>query len=310
MQNKIPSAQLRAWLFVAVVPAILSVVGKNGWLTALFVAVGCGAVCFCVLTCRLEKYPKWLCILEIAWLTLFLAGVANISSSCWAERNAGPWIPIILLLLAAFASRNGATQSARMGATLLWLVIPVLGIVFLTGTTDIQLKWISTKSELPNGALVASLLVPCMTVFLPKERKVLRWTGLILGTTAIAGSLLVCGTMGAEVAQNAPNSFYEFSKGVTLLGVVEQFESLVACALTGGLFALLTLTLCGVYHLMEKTFPMLAKWSVWLCALVSAGVMCNLPNNDSWMAIGGVIFWGFLPVMAQGIGGRKNIEKK
>lgn len=310
MQNNIPAAQLRAWLLAAVVPAIFSVTGRNGWATVLLMAIGCSTLCFCILTCRIERFPKWLCILELAWLIVFLAGIAKISSSCWVEANAYPSIPIILLLLAALASRKGTTQSARMGATLLWLVIPVLGLVFLAGTTDIRMKWIPTELELPDGGLIALLLTPCVTAFLPKENKTLRWTGVILGAVAIAGSLLIYGTMGADVARNAPSSFYEFSKGVTLFGVAERFEALVACALTGGSFALLTLILSVVYYLAEKILPAAAKWGVWLCTAVSAGVMCILPNNNYWMAIGGVIFWGFLPVVAQGIGGRKNIEKK
>ena len=157
---------------------------------------------------------------------------------------------------------------------------------------------------------MALLLSPCITIFFPKERKTLRWTGLILGAAAVAGALLIYGTMGTEVAKTAPNSFYEFSKGVTLLGVAERFESLVACALTGGLFAFLVLILSAIHHLAEKNFTRVAKWSVWICAFAAAGVMCILPNNDYWVAVGGVIFWGFLPVAAQGIGGRKSIEKK
>lgn len=310
MQNNIPTAQLRGWLLVAAVPAILSIVGRNGWITALLMAVGCGALCFCVLTCRIERFPKWLCVLELAWLTVFLAGIAKISGSCWAEANASASIPIILLLIAAYASCKGAHRSARTGATLLWLVIPVLGLVFLTGATDINMKWIPTELELPDSALIALLTLPCIAIFLPKERKALRWTGLILGTVAVAGSLLIYGTMGADVAKTAPNSFYEFSKGVTLFGVAERFEALVACTLTGGLFALLTLILSAIYHLSEKIYPVVAKWSVWLCAIASVGVMCILPNISYWMAIGGVIFWAFLPVATQGLGDRKNIEKK
>ncbi len=310
MQNNIPAAQLRAWLLVAVMPAILSVIGRNGWATVLLMAIGCSVLCFCVLACRIENFPKWLCAVELAWLAIFLGGIAKICGSCWMEANAHPWIQIVLLLLAAFASRKGAFQGARTGATLLWLVIPILGLVFLAGTTDIHMKWIPTDLELPDGGLIALLLTPCVTAFFSKESKKLRWTGLILGAFAVAGSLLIYGTMGTEMAKSAPNSFYEFSKGITIFGIAERFEALVACALTGGLFALLTLILSAVYHLTEKVFAAARKWSVWLCAATSAGVMCILPNNDYWMAIGGVIFWGFLPVAAQGIGGRKNIEKK
>ena len=115
--------------------------------------------------------------------------------------------------------------------------------------------------------------------------------------------------MGSEVASGATSSFYEFSKGVNLFGVAERFEALVACALTAGWFALFTLILCAVYHLTEKIFFPASKWCVWIAAAASMGLMCILPKADSWMAIGALIFWGFLPVAAQGIGCAKNIEK-
>ena len=307
MGNNVSTPQLRVWLLTAAIPAILSIAGKNGWLTALLMGIGCGVLCFCVLTCRIERFPKWLCVLELAWLTVFLGGIGKISGSCWEESAT---IPIILLFLAASASRQGVYRSARMGATLAWLVLPILGLVFLAGTTDIQIKWIPTELELPDGAVFALLLLPCIAIVFPKERKALRWIGLILGAVTIASSLLMYGTMGIDVARAAPNSFYEFSKGVTLFGVAERFESLVACALTGGFFALFTLILSASYHLTEKIIPAAAKWSVWSCAAAAAGVMCILPNNEYWMVIGGAIFWVFLPVATQGVERRKNIEKK
>lgn len=307
LHNEIRSAQLRAWLLAAVVPAVLSVTGKNGWLTVLLMAFACGVLCFCVLSYAKIEFPKWLCFLEIVWLTVFLGGVEKLSGSCWGNESA---IPIILLILATLASANGAFQSARIGSTLLWLVIPSLGLVFLAGITDVNVHWISTKLELPDGVMLACLLYPCTAIFLPRQRKTSRWMGVVLGSIAVAGTVLICGTLGVDLAKTEQNGFYEFSKGVTLFGVAERFEALVACGLTGGYFALLTLVLSTIYHLGEKIFGTVRKWLIWACSVASIGLMYILPINDYWLAIGGVIFWGFVPVATQGLGGEKNIEKK
>ena len=307
MGHEIPTAQLRAWLLTAIVPVILSVAGKNSWLTVLIMALVCGALSFCVLSRTKIALPKWLCILEILWLTVFLGGIARFSGSCWGSN---PLIPIILLMLATFASTGGAFRSARIGATLLWLVLPVLGIVFLAGTSDINTNWMTTELELPSGVLLALLLYPCTMIFLPGKGKSLRWIGLIFGVVAVAGSILICGTLGVSLARSEPNGFYEFCKGITLFGVAERFEALVACALTGGFFALLTLILSTICQLGAQISDKTEKIFIWICSVASAGLMYILPNSDYWMAIGGVIFWGFLPVAAQGIGVGKNIEKK
>lgn len=307
MGHEIPAAQLRAWLLTAIVPVILSVAGQNSWLTVLIMALVCGVLSFCVLSRTKIALPKWLCVLEILWLTVFLGGIARLSGSCWENNSI---IPIILLILATFASTGGTFRSARIGATLLWLVLPVLGVVFLAGTGDINTNWLSTELELPSGVLLALLLYPCTMIFLPSTGKSNRWLGLLLGAIAVAGSVLLCGTLGSHLAKAATNGFYEFSKGITLFGVAERFEALVACALTGGFFALLTLIISTIYHLEEKNFNTAPKCLVWISTIASAGLMYILPNNDYWMAIGGVIFWGFLPAAAQGLGVEKNIEKK
>lgn len=307
MQNNMVPSQLRAWLLVAVVPAILSVAGRNGWPAVLLSSIVCGGVCCCVLSCRLEKLPKWLCILELLWLTVFLGTIAKISAGCWVEAKGIAFIPAFLLAFSAWAANKGVHRGARIGATLLWLAVPVLGIVLLSGTADIHLKWISSELKIPDGTLVTLLLFPCATVFLPKERKTLRWSGFALGLVAVVAEVLIQGTMGPEISGN---TFYEFSKGITLLGVAERFEALVACALTAGLFVFMVLILDLISHLTEKVIPVFTNWSTWLCALMSFGIMCILPNDDRWMVLGGVIFWGFLPIAAQGIGGKKIIEKK
>lgn len=311
LQNKIPGTQLNGWLLAAVIPAVFSIVGRNGWITVLLTAVVTGVLCFCVLTCKHEKLPKWLCILELGWLTVFLGGLSKISSACWMEANGFPAIPMILLALSALASRRGAMQTARTGATLMWLVLPVLGVVLLAGTADIEPKWIRFELEIPDGILISLLLFPCLGIYLPRESiKASRWTALAIGVVAAAASALMDASMGSAIASSAASSFYEFSKGVNLFGVAERFEALVACVLTAGWFALFTLVLCAVYHLTEKIYSPASKWSVWIAAAASAGFMCILPNADLWMAIGTLIFWGFLPVVAQGVGGEKNIEKK
>lgn len=307
MGNEIPAAQLRAWLLTAIIPAILSVSGQNGWLTVLMMALACGALSFCVLSRTKIVLPKWLCIIEILWLTVFLGGIGRLSGSCWGSN---PSIPMILLILATLASINGIFQSARIGAALLWLVLPVLGLVFLAGTTDINTHWLSTELELPSGTLLALLIFPCATIFLPGKKKSNRWIGLPLGAVAVVASILICGTLGSDLAKSETNGFYGICKGITLFGVAERFEALVACTLTGGFFALLTLILSTICCLEEKICGKPQKWLVWISAIVAVGLMYILPNKDFWMAIGGVIFWGFLPAAAQGLGVEKNIEKK
>ena len=76
MDNKIPDAQLRAWMLTATIPTILSVVGRNGWLSVLVTGLVCATITSAVLSGKKKSFPRWLCVAEIIWLVLYLGGVA------------------------------------------------------------------------------------------------------------------------------------------------------------------------------------------------------------------------------------------
>lgn len=311
MKSKIPAAQLSAWTLVATVGPILSIVGRDGWLTVLLVALGCAVLCLSALACQPNNMPRWLCVLELVWLIVFMGSIAKNSAACWENANAFPAIPIILLAVAAFAAYRGATGCVRMGATLVWLVIPVLGTVFLAGTADINPDWIRTDVQIPDGILIGLLLIPCLHLFLNEDsRKSSKWLPVIIGAIAVGGSVLLDAVLGPKDAIEASNGFYELSKSVNLFGVAERFEALIACGLTLSWFALFAIVLSAAYQLAEKIIPRAAKWCVWATAVLSALIMCILPNKADWMGVGSLIFWVFLPVLTQGIGVKKNIEKK
>ena len=70
------------------------------------------------------------------------------------------------------------------------------------------------------------------------------------------------------------------------------------------------LILSVAQHLSDQIFMSAGKCGTWIVAAVSGVLMCVLPNGGEWIVVGALIFWGFLPVAAQGIVAAKNIEKK
>lgn len=231
------------------------------------------------------------------------------SAMCWEEDGAFPAIPIILLLLAAMASSRGAHTAARSGATLAWVVLPVLGIVSIAGTRNINVSWVQQPWRLPDGALIAVLLCPCASLFLPcEERKADRWIAVVPACLTAAASILLNAAMGTSTG-TAGKEFYEFSKSVDLFGVAERFEALVASALTVSWFALFALMLSVVYHLTERIISGDGKWGVWLATAASIMCMCFLHSSAVWLAFGGAIFWGFVPIVAQEIERQKMLKK-
>ena len=311
LNDKLQNTQFGVWILAAVIPAILSIIGHSSWITVLPMVLICGGISCFVLRVGEMNVPEWLLGLELPWLILLLGGLVGQSTTCWEDATADPVIPVILLLIAAWASSRGVWRAGRTGAVLIWFILPILGIVFLAGTADVQWTWERTKMTVPDGMLTALLLLPCLGLFLPRKGTAKGYT-FCLAPVAVAliASVIMDGVLGGTVATKVPNTFYEFSKSVTLFGVAERFEALVACALTGGWFALFTMILSAIYHVTEKIFAASAKWSVWIGATLAVGLMYVLPKDTLWMGFGSLIFWGFLPAITQLLGGRKKIEKK
>lgn len=300
MMEPISPKQFNGWWAVALVGPILSTAGFNGWLSVLPVAVLCPVLCYAV--CKCKVFPKWLCIAQLLWLTVFLSSMAKLSGACWEGAGKSTAIPIILLALAALASQYGSVEASRVGATLLWLVIPVLAVVLLSGVGEMRTDWVKAELQIPNGALLSLLLLPSLTgIFFSTTGKQSAWISGTGGLLAVTASLLLEAAMGGTIASHSENSFYEFSKGIDLFGVAERFESLVACALTLSWFVLLCVIFSAVYHFLDELFKAAARWSVWIVFGMAAALLYILPDGGLWLGVGSLIFWVILPLLTQGL---------
>lgn len=308
MDAKVLPRQLAGWILLGTVAPLLCLLGKNGWQATLLSALICGIVTFWVLPCDLTNCPRWLSALELLWLTVFLGGIAAESSTCWESQ--GKIIPMALLLLSAWGAQFGAQKASRATATLCWLVFPLLVIVLLAGGENLDLQWVGRELDQPDGRLMAILLVPGLAAFIPGDnRKKATWIVPVIGGVAVLCVLWLEATIGATVAKTASNGFYEYSKGITLFGVAERFEALIACALTGGWFALFTVVLSAANHLGQNFKTGWGKGVTWLCALAGGVIMCILHITPEILGFGSLIFWGLLPLLTQGIGSRKKSGK-
>lgn len=301
---------MAAWILVASVGPLLGIAGRNSWLTTLVVMLACGIIAACVMTYGSSKAPRWVSIIQLLWLITFLAGVAPQSETCWESKNTIPVIPIALLLLSAWGAQHGAQGAARACAVLLWLIIPVFGLILLAGAGDVHPAWVNNKIKTPDGLLPALAFLPCLVMFLPAEQyRKPRFVIPIIGIITVLAAAWLNATMGQAAAQDAGNGFYEYSKGVTLFGVAERFEAVVACVLTGSWFALMTLLLSALHSLSEGIMTGWGRVAVWTAALIASVLMCNLHIPSYLLAVGNLIFWGLLPLLTQGIEEEKKDEK-
>lgn len=312
MNSKLPASQLTAWLVVASIAPILSMVGGVGWIGVITTALFCVAIIICQ-SCLDCELPKWMQIVQMISIAVYIGAVGKESISCWAVGTDTSVLSVVLLSLAAIASSKGVQRCGRACAVLLWFVVPLVSAVLLAGYKDLDVLAIRTNPEMFEWALLPVFLLPALGRFYFKETGRRTWRfAFIGGIIAAAISIWMDASLTPEVARKSENTFYEFSKGVNLLGVAKRFEAVSACMLTAGWFALLCFFLSVTHRVCENIKIASGTIGVWTVAGVAALGMYNLHISMEVLAIFVLICWGFLPILTQGIGQLKtlkNVEK-
>ena len=301
-REKIPARQLSAWLFAAMVPVALQLLGGASW---LWVGV-CGLTSLAV-TQMLWRAPedraKWESAILFIYVVILLGELLCVTAQSWPVGNSDPAVPLILLVLAAWSARKGPAAAARVGAVLFWVVLGLYLAVFVTGGKDIKLMWLKPSSTAPDALGLTVLLLPWAGTSLMRSPGAPGRHGWLTFGFVLMGTIITCGVLSPWIAERTTNAFYEMSRSLDLLGVARRFEALICAGATVGWFGTfsLLLTLCGGYT--EKIFPGRSRGAVWIAA--GAAVLwrlCGLHIEPIFLLIAGAIFWGLLPLLTQGLG--------
>lgn len=303
------TAQQTAWLAVAVLGPMLSLIGRYAAVDVLVTALICGVLCLLVLRSA-TRLGKWMSLLQILSTSVCLGSLAGKSASCWSHAGDLPIIPWTLLLLAAFATGSGGDRARRSGSVLLWFLMPIVGITLLAGVGEMELTRVRIMEALPTWGLIPLFLLPCLHYF-SKDRSHTKTKKRIcaLGILGVIAAFWMDATLGGQVAAKADNAFLEYSKGITLFGAAERFEALVGCALTIGWFGFFTYLLGITYASGERLGKGRGAPAVWI-STVAAGILMwkvHIPVELGGILI--LISWVFLPLLTQILEKVKNVNK-
>lgn len=251
----------------------------------------------------------WLIVLWLLWLTGWLA---DRSTLVFPQSQTKLLTGLPMLLLAAWAAKQGIRTVLRCGAVLLPLICLLTGTVLLGSAPKIRAAWLTPAGDFRQALLFLPILtLPTVSLFLPakregKDRKV--WWLLAGGALALAASLVTAGCLSPKIAEQTM-SFYALASSVSLLGTVERFEALISGACLAGYFCLCALLLCSVRRLLAVLLSEQTAKKLWLFppAALAAVLSSGLPV---WIfCVGAAIFCGIFPLITQGIVALKKDEK-
>lgn len=290
---------------------IATVMAGQPWVPVGITAAVCMALCWTLHRQVQEDvcWPSWFCVFQWSWTTLALSQILGFLSETWPQAEAPKIISIGLLLAALWAAWSGAETCARAGSTLSWLVGLLTLVVFVAALKDMRAENLAPQFRAPNTEIFFILLMPCMAVLLPRRERGGKSTLTIcVVLLALTLSVLTTGILPPRLDMSGKNSFYEMSRTLTLSGAVQRFEALISAGLTISWFFLMCMFL-SVSGTMVKNMAL--RWErtgVVLCAVGAVSLyLCDLRISNALMVVGSVLFWGVLPVLAQGIEFRKKM---
>jgi len=290
------------WLIVASSAPILSLVGRTDWLS---VAVCASISIVIAIGVAGTSVPGWVNFIKVAAAVLYLGNIAGESVTCWQDQGE-PWIlAATLLIVSALAVRNGAQQTCRIGVSLAWVLLPGVLLILLSGMSDLQLPSFHTEQSGERWGLLPVFLLPLLV---ERNSAASKWSAVkvisISGLLAVLLSLLLGGT----TPQGAVNTFYEYSKGVNLFGVAKRLESVAACMLTIGWFALFSYILAAICGIMEER-GIRSRVLVWTATALAALILYNLTIPSVVTALLCLLSWGLIPLGTQALGGVRKSKK-
>lgn len=228
-----------AWLTTAMFPLLAHFSGGS-WLAVLLLGIIC---CAALALIPYDKdaviASKALCLLEYAWIILFLSQVIPISAQYWPGRGSTVVIPAVILLLAAYSNQN---RPSAVAGVLFWVMVLLLTPILIAGAADVEPSRLAVRDMDLSALLIPTLLLPFAVRLIPTEqREGYGWYPWIILLAAVL-FLVTNGVLSHPIASAEAAPFRELSRSLSF-GSSARFESMVSVLITIGWFSLYSLLL-------------------------------------------------------------------
>lgn len=287
--KEISEKQFSAWLAATLAAPLAQTASACSWPVALVVGGICLLVCWAVAKYVAEP-DRWLKLLQCLWICLIISELLHWSTYCWPTHQSYWAVPLTLFVLGIWTVAGGQEKAARVGCVLFWPLMLLLGAVFLSGIPEVKVENLKPDWQMPDAHLITVMLFPVLCQ--PGERK--EKGGLLTGLMlfALITSVVTTGVLSPAVSSHMKAPVYELSRSLSLLGIAERFESLIAAAMTLGYFSALTFLL-SIPKSLQK-----GKKALWGYGAVSGLLfLSNLRIDSRLLAIGSLLIFVALPVI-------------
>lgn len=208
-------------LFALTVPIIEAFQGQN-WKGTLLVS----AVVYLLLKVTAwvgDVENGWLSLLRVIALAVVTADMLKRTSSSWPGKGTEWFVPLALLTLAMNTAGKGTAKAIASVNVLRYGTYAVLAVVCLSAGMNWKVRVLEQSLELPEISSLGVLLLPMV------ERE----------TNTKKAPYIIIPILTAILTSGAAMGLYRYSMQLSIKGAAEHIESIVACAVTVGYYALL-----------------------------------------------------------------------
>lgn len=293
--------------------------GSALWLMSLFITMGaveCGGMnWFSALTGTAAAFllyiiegrggtlPPVLRSLQVIWLAVPLWAAARGAAALFPDASNCYYVPAVVLALSWWLSgKKGAAACCAVAA---YFVIAAVGIVAVFALPDLQLKWLRPIWNWREAVLAMAL--GAGGFFLRQiegEAPPLGWKIAAYGMPTVLCAI-VGGCLSPELSGVQASAFYTLSRSISVFGVAERFEALIAACLCLGFFSSSTMVLCAARSLFPKKAGGVLSALLCLAALSASGTT----RGGVFGAAGIIILWVLLPLIKKRKNNKKSVDK-
>lgn len=296
--EKISPAQLTAWLFAATVPTAIQLSSGDGWVGVLL-AVLLSLLCVW-LRWKWGVTPEGRIYAGAMWIFLVvLVGVlSKESAQCW-PTGSHVAVPLSLLALAAWSAWKGNRAAAAAGSVLFGLILLLYLLLFGSGISEVQMKWLKPTGQGVDAQSWLLLLTPAIAAIHLKSKEGLHPRLVLTGIICVMASVITVGVLSPTVAAGDTYPFYQMIRNIRILGQARRFEAVVSASTTIGWFSLISFYLSTAGEMAEQIRPGWRRKGILLAAGGAGGVLLwNVRLPGMFFLVLSAILWVLVPIMA------------
>lgn len=241
---------------------------------------------------------RWLAGLRFVFGAVLLWHLALGADAAFPNDNTQPFVPLVLLLLCAYAACKGKAASVRAVSVLLFLLVTLYAAVFFFAAKELEP---SRLLLLPRDADLTPLGVVLLTPFLgvPLLERSKKQERFPLGFLLLFVLLPPLSAAVCAAVPGSGGSFYTMAGSLEVLSFAQRMEPLVSVAFTVGWFCAMLMAVLSCGDAAARLGWTEKSGSVASCCIASVGILLSLHILPGILLLSGAVFCVIFPLLTQ-----------